>query len=118
MIEPEAVREILDIYNKHGWTLRRVLLSANGREALAADADRLFGAVPVLESSLNALWFSRPSRKGLDAWELRRLTGTPFALLQALSPLAGDEEMEAVLGAVEEKMLAAAARFVPPQNGY
>ena len=78
MITEQQMREILAQYAKHGWSLRRVLLSAETGENLS---DALFGQAEIFLSEVNALWFSRTSLEGREAWEIRHLSNTPFALV-------------------------------------
>ncbi len=87
MIGEREVKEILTQYEKHGWSLRRVLLSAEIERNLPA---MLFGQTEVVTSDLNALWFSRFSFEGRETWELRHLSNTPFALVEVFE--ADDEE--------------------------
>ncbi len=87
MIDAEKAREILKQYEKHGWTLRRVLLS--GAPEDFSSLENLFGA-PVVSSAINALWFSRAAANGGEAWELRRLSVAPFALVKVFG--AADDE--------------------------
>ncbi len=86
----EQIREMLKQYAKHGWNLRRVLLSAKTREDLAGALESLFSNAPVVASEIDAVWFSRPAANGNEAWELRRLSQTPFALIEVFD--ADDEE--------------------------
>jgi hypothetical protein len=91
MISVEQIQEILLQYKKHGWTLRRVLLSDDLRvraytELVALSAGE---AVEFVSSDVEAAWFSRPSKEG-EAWELRRLSTAPFALFEVFDD--DDEE--------------------------
>ncbi|HEX8368601.1 MAG TPA: hypothetical protein VF604_08670 [Pyrinomonadaceae bacterium] len=91
MISVAQILEIISQYKKHGWTLRRVLLSDELRvraynELVALSTD---GAVEFVSADVEAAWFSRPSPTG-EAWELRRLSTTPFALFEVFD--ADDEE--------------------------
>lgn len=86
MIKPEEIKEILSIYEKHGWTLRRVLLSDALRVSINDALRDLFGGAEIVSSPrLNALWFSRASGKSGEAWELRHLSQTPFALVDVFN---------------------------------
>ena len=82
MIDAGKIGEILQVYTKHGWTLRRVLLSGALKNGLAVPLSSLFHEAPVLESDIDAAWFSRPPRVGGVAWELRHLGDQPYALLE------------------------------------
>lgn len=92
MTGASEIKEILAQYAKHGWILRRVLLSAATRDALAARREDLFGAAAIDSFSADAAWFSRRSAAGREAWELRRLNGAPFALVEVFE----DEDDETV----------------------
>lgn len=108
MIDAGQVREIIKQYEKHGWTLRRVLLSdAKRRESLAASLENLFGgaaAVSFVSSEINALWFSRVSATGGEAWELRRLSGAPFALVKVFDANTNETEREQIRRETEKEM--------------
>ncbi len=82
MIGAPQIQEIMAQYRKHGWTLRRVLLCAQTRENLTDSLENLFGETQIGSFETDAAWFSRPSGIGCEAWELRRLTQTPFALIE------------------------------------
>jgi hypothetical protein len=101
MIGREALEQILAQYDKHGWTLRRVLVSDPGLGV----TDGIFGGVEVRPSQLNGLWFSRSSRPGVTAWELRHLSATPYALVENIQEGTEKSEAELVLKRTETKML-------------
>lgn len=82
MIKRAQIAEILSLYKKHGWTLRRVLLSDALRKELANEAENLFGAAEIRAADIDAVWFSRASKAEQEAWELRRLSDVPFAFLE------------------------------------
>ena len=75
------IQDIISLYEKHGWTLRRVFLSAQLRENLGALEIR-FGETAAETAAIDAAWFSRPARDGGETWELRRLIGSRFALVE------------------------------------
>jgi len=82
MINAGQIQEILSLYKKHGWNLRRVLLSDGLRVNINEHIQNLFGGAEIVSSPfLNAVWFSRAGKNG-EAWEIRHLTETPFALVQ------------------------------------
>jgi len=96
MIDAQAVAETIKQYEKHGWTLRRALLSAEGKDLLSGT----LGPIDMTDSDLDALWFSRCSNPRTEAWELRRLTGLPFALIAVVPADASSEELESTLDQV------------------
>ena len=100
MIDIESVRQIRAQYEKHGWTLRRVLLS----EAPSSEVIEALGDAETSLSDLDAAWFSRSSKPGKVTWELRRLTGAPFALVAIIDESSDASTAAAALGGVEEHM--------------
>jgi hypothetical protein len=112
MIDREGVENILAQYAKHGWILRRVLLSERLREK-APDIADAFEGVEVNFSELDGLWFSRSSRPGITAWELRHLSQTPYALVENLNDGIDDAEAELILKRTETKMMEAVGSRKP-----
>ena len=82
--------EIIDKYQRHGWELRRVLLTPETRAGLKESARDLFKEALLVDSDFDALWFSRPSHAGREAWELRQVAAQPYALFEAFE--AGEDE--------------------------
>lgn len=104
MIDEESIVAILQMYAKHGWILRRVLLSAEAKTAILPSAGSIFGDAEIRESPLDALWFSRRSRPGDETWELRRLGGSPFALVAVILDTETGSR-ESVLKDIEARMI-------------
>lgn len=104
MIPAEKIASILALYKKHGWNLRRVLLSDALRKNLTDRLQDLFGGAEIVSSKLDAAWFSRVSKHG-EACELRNFAEPPFALVKVLPPEATDEERAEILTATETGML-------------
>jgi len=71
-------------------------------ERLANGKDAIFGDVPIIESAVDAAWFSRPPKSGGVPWELRYLGDLPFALLENIDE--NDAEFENSLKAVEARL--------------
>ncbi|MEO7673852.1 MAG: hypothetical protein ABIU09_07225 [Pyrinomonadaceae bacterium] len=104
MIDAAAIGEIIALYKKHGWTLRRVLLSAPlGKSLLTGDAD-IFGDTDVRASELDAAWFSRSSTPERTAWEIRHLSGTPYALVEVIENGTDAQFSDKVLEGAEARM--------------
>ena len=104
MIKAEQIAEILALYKKHGWILRRVLLSDELKNSLPEPRENLFGAAEVRGSDIDAAWFSRASKGDQEAWELRRLSETPYALLEIFDAEDEDEIREEALAEVEARI--------------
>jgi hypothetical protein len=100
MTDFSTVREIIAQYEKHGWIPRRALLSEESKHLLSQS----LGDIEIETSDLDALWFSRRSKPDSEAWELRRLTGSPFALIAIISSEMSSEEIEATLEQVADEM--------------
>ncbi len=94
MIDARGIEEIIATYNKHGWILRRVLLTGGLNKKLGDDKDKLFGDVTVFDAKTDAAWFSRPPKTGSAPWEIRYLGDIPYALLENVDENdAGFEDM-------------------------
>ena len=97
--------EILAQYRRHGWRLARVLARpgtfAAGDEAGGGAS---FEGVPVTESEVEALWFSRPSAEGREAWELRLVAETPYALFELFEHDEEEEDREDVRREMEARL--------------
>jgi hypothetical protein len=95
MITAEQIQEILSLYQKHGWNLRRVLLSDALRVNINELLQPMFGGAEIVSSPfLNALWFSRASGKTGETWELRHLSEMPFALVEVFPNEMNEDERE------------------------
>jgi hypothetical protein len=79
MNQIDRLLEIVTTYQKHGWSLRRILLTA---EAGSLPADETFANAQVEAATIDAVWFSRPSHEQREAWELRLVADTPYALFE------------------------------------
>ena len=104
MIAQADLHTIIEQYSNHGWSLRRALLSAESVEGLASLLASELAEVLILDSPTEALWFSRRSLPDREAWELRRLSGSPFALVAVLEDSFSEDEREEVLRDTERRM--------------
>ena len=104
MIKPETIAEIISLYRKHGWILRRVLLADELRVHLTDRLQDLFGGAETVSARVSGLWFSRPARTGGETWELRRLSGSPFALVEVFEADIDPELRERVLRDAENRL--------------
>jgi hypothetical protein len=101
----ELAGEIVATYQKHNWTLRRVLLRPETRAQITADEAQIFGGARIDEASIDALWFSRPSYEKREAWELRLLTETQYALFQTFEKDEPEEAREEIRREMETRLL-------------
>jgi hypothetical protein len=101
--------EILATYEKHGWQLRRVLLLPETRAQLLTENQTTFGGAGVDEATFDGLWFSRASAGSREAWELRLIAETPYALFETFDALEPDEG-QAARREMEQRMSEITAR--------
>ena len=101
-------REILALYRKHGWRLERVLMRADTRAELAREAG---GAEPtsfeggeVRPAEFDAMWFRRASPGDREAWELRLVADTPYALFELFEADEEEDDREDVRREMEARM--------------
>lgn len=96
-------------YTRHGWRLVRVLARAETLPelragAFAAGEAAQYGGAPVTESDVDAMWFTRPSQGGREAWELRLVADTPYALFELFEPDEPEEDREDVRREMEARL--------------
>lgn len=103
MMNRDLIEEIINQYTKHGWELRRVLLTPEFAESLD-DAGALFGDAEVRRSDHAGLWFSRRSMPDRVAWELRQLSAAPFAMVEVIPDGLTDQERDELLDNAEDRM--------------
>jgi hypothetical protein len=96
--------ETIANYSRHNWTLRRVLLRAETRAEIGDALLTLFADTPLEESEIDALWFARPSHAGREAWELRLVADTPYALFETFEPDEAEEERAELRREMEAKL--------------
>lgn len=97
----ELFKQIIDTYERHGWRLSRVLVTAGARAGLA---DQVPAGVSLIDSEIDALWFARPSHGAREAWELRLLSAQPYALFEAFEADETEEDREEARVEIEHKM--------------
>lgn len=105
MTSPEELTAVIKQYLGHDWKLRRVIGSSDLIDIVnkgpVANAEEL----PSKYFELDCLWFSRTSRIGSETWELRRVTGTPYALVAVASDDLTPIEVEELLCTIEMEMI-------------
>ena len=99
--------DVLATYRRHGWRLARVLARPETLEALrasAGDAAATYEGAPAAESDVDAMWFTRASQGGREAWELRLLAEPPYALFELFEPDESEEDREDVRREMEARL--------------
>ena len=96
--------EVVATYRKHGWELRSVLMQPATLTEIRAQEAELLNRVEVRESPVDALWFSRASSHNREAWELRLLEQTQYALFETFEPDETEMEREEVRLEMEARL--------------
>ena len=104
MIDIATIRSIIEQYGKFGWELRRISLTPELQTKIGTAIDDLFNGVEVKRCDLDAAWFTRASKNGGTAWELRALQDSPFALIEVVDPNISADELEITLASTEQKL--------------
>ena len=106
----EQVTEIVVTYSKHGWRLKRLLLAPDVGALVTESEREIFEDAVVEDASINALWFARPSHAGREAWELRLVAETPYALFETFEADEEEEDREEVRREMEARLREYAGR--------
>lgn len=104
MNQRNLINEILATYQKHGWQLRRLLLLPETRPEVVSEGELTFAGARVVEAKVDAMWFSRPSFGKREAWELRLIAETPYALFETFEADGPAEAHETVRQEMEARM--------------
>ncbi|MGB8507862.1 MAG: hypothetical protein WCD76_05625 [Pyrinomonadaceae bacterium] len=111
-------RETLAMYRRHGWSLAGVLMCAASLAELRESVGGVVGDAPgfedvtVEESPFDAMWLTRPSEGGREAWELRLVADTPYALFELFEPDEEEEDRADVRREMEARM----REYVAPEG--
>jgi hypothetical protein len=104
MNQLERIGEIIAAYHKHEWRLERVLLRPETHQELRESGSKPFEERLVRDAECDALWFSRPSHAGREAWELRLVGETPYALFETFEADEAEEDREEVRREMEARL--------------
>jgi len=96
--------ELLTTYQRHGWQLRALLLTPETITELKGGEDDLLQSVMIKDSPVDALWFSRPSHEQREAWELRLLSETQYALFETFEADETEEQREEMRQEMEARL--------------
>ena len=111
-------------YKRHGWRLVRVLARPASLEEMRAtatsddarasnDAGATYEGVAVSEAEVDAMWFTRASQGGREAWELRLVAEPPYALFELFEPDESEEDREDVRREMEARL----REYASPREG-
>lgn len=104
MSNADLFSELVATYHKHGWELRSVLVQPQTLAELHSHEAQLLSKIPVKEVAFDALWFSRPSHNNREAWELRLLAQTQYALFETFEADETEEERDDVRREMEARL--------------
>lgn len=101
-------QEVLAQYRRHGWRLARVLARPESLSEMRGAGEEVaavtFEGAPANESDVDAMWFTRPSAEGREAWELRLVGDTPYALFELFEHDEEEEDREDVRREMEARL--------------
>ena len=100
----DLYNELLTIYQRNGWQLRAVLLTPDTLTELNKGEGDLLQSVAVKDSVVYALWFARPSHGQREAWELRLLSETQYALFETFEADETEEDRDDVKLEMEARL--------------
>ena len=96
--------ELMATYRKHGWELRSALMQPATLAELQSQEAQLLSKVPIKEATFDALWFSRPSHNNREAWELRLMAQTQYALFETFEADETEEQRDDVKLEMEARL--------------
>src|SRR5688572_18922907 len=96
--------ELVATYRKHGWELRGALMQPETLAELKTEEAHLLDKLTVKEATFDALWFSRPSHQNREAWELRLLAQTQYALFETFEADETEEDRDEVRLEMEARL--------------
>ena len=104
MKKADLLMELIATYRKHGWEFRTALLQPSTCLEVSAQEIALLQSQNIKEGPIDALWFSRPSHNNREAWELRLLSETQYALFETFEGDETDEQREEMRQEMEARM--------------
>src|SRR5437762_3446598 len=104
MSQIDHLHEIIATYRKHGWSLQRVMLKPETDRLCGEEEQTLFADAGVAAAPIDALWFSRPSHEEREAWELRLVADTPYALFETFESDETEEQRDEMRREMEARM--------------
>ena len=99
----DQIREIIATYERHGWRLKCALLRPETRVEIGDET--WAGSVKVEVGDFDALWFARASHGKREAWELRLVSTTQYALFETFEADEPEAAREEVRKEMEARML-------------
>jgi hypothetical protein len=104
MRKGDLFTELVATYRRHGWELKGVLLRPETLSEITADGSDRLRSVTVKDSPVDAIWFSRPSHQNREAWELRLLSETQYALFETFEPDETEDQRDEMRQEIEARL--------------
>ena len=104
MKKADLFAELLATYERHGWSLRAALLRPETVVELRQSRGDLLQSINVKDSTVDAMWLSRPSHQNREAWELRLLSETQYALFETCEADETEEQREEMRQELEARL--------------
>jgi hypothetical protein len=80
-------------------------LSDKLKSALADSIETIFSGAEIVSAEIDAAWFSRASgAEGREAWEIRHLSETPYALVEIFDEDDEEEVREETRHEIEQQL--------------
>jgi len=102
MTKADLFKDLVATYEKHGWELKAALLQPHTQAELTAT--ELPQPERIKASTIDALWFARPSHQKREAWELRLLAETQYALFETFEIDETEDERDEVRSEMEARL--------------
>ena len=98
------ITEIIEKYETFGWKPKILLCD----EIKASNEVKKLASLKGFEirhsQKVLAIWFCRENRKGSQTWELRKIGGTPIAVLRFINQSMTSDEKEELLKDAENEL--------------
>lgn len=104
MRKADLFTELAATYRRHGWQLKSALLRPETLTELNADPREPLQLITVKDSPVDAIWFSRLSHQNREAWELRLLSETQYALFETFEPEETEEQRDEMRQEMEARL--------------
>ena len=104
MKKADLFTELVATYAKHGWQLKSVLMKPSTRVEIVSNDTALLDSIRIEEGSVDALWFSRPSHENREAWELRLMAETQYALFETFEADETEEQRDEARREMEARL--------------
>ena len=107
MRQLELFRAIVEQYQKFDFKLERCLMTSDTLAFFKAarSQNEFLSSILIEESSIDAIWFSRPSAGKTTAWEIRLVLPTPLSILENIPNSVSETERNEKLKEVEARLI-------------